>query len=136
MGCLRLCYACNFVAWKFLGADWCASCGDNSPNDLFKKNQKVNDLFLNNALDCDKIVGEICIRTRNVGDKIKLNRRNGTKTLKKLYTEYSVPLSDRENLPVIADDEGVVWVYSIGVAERCAVSEHSKNIIKINVTIV
>ena len=53
---------------------------------VIKETKFVNNLFSNNLIDCDKIVGEICIRTRNVGDKIKLNRRNGTKTLKKLYT--------------------------------------------------
>ena len=107
-----------------------------SSNNLFQNTQKINGLFLNNALDCDKIVGELYVRTRKTGDKIKLNRRNGTKTLKKLYTEYSVPLNDRENLPVIADDEGVVWVCGIGVAERCAVTKDSQNIIKIEVAIV
>lgn len=105
-------------------------------NTFFKNSQKVNDLFLNNALDCDKIVGDLTLRTRQTGDKIKLNRRNCTKTLKKLYTEYSIPQNTRETLPVIADDEGVVWVYSIGVAERCAVTKQTLNIIKIEVEIV
>lgn len=105
-------------------------------NNFFKKTQKVNGLFLNNALDCDKIVGELQVRTRNTGDSIKLNRRNGTKTLKKLYTEHSVPQNERETLPVIADDEGVVWVCGIGVAERCAVTKDSQNIIKIEAEIV
>ncbi len=105
----------------------------NSPNDLFKKNEKINRLFLNNALDCDRIIGELVIRVRQAGDKMRLNQRNGTKTLKKLYTEFSIPLSDRENLPVIADDEGVVWVCGIGVADRCVATEDTKNIIKIEV---
>lgn len=108
----------------------------NSVNDLFKKDEKINRLFLNNALDCDKIVGKLVVRTRKTGDKIKLNHRNGTKSLKKLYTEHSIPLNDRENLPVIADDEGVVWVCGIGVAERCAVNKDTKNIIKIDAQIV
>lgn len=105
-------------------------------NNFFKNTQKVNGLFLNNALDCDKIVGELQVRTRNTGDSIKLNRRNGTKTLKKLYTEHSIPQNERATLPVIADDEGVVWVCGIGVAERCAVTKDSQNIIKIEAEIV
>lgn len=105
-------------------------------NIFSKKTQKINGLFLNNALDCDKIVGELVIRTRQIGDSIKLNHRNGTKTLKKLYTEYAVPHNTRETLPVIADDEGVVWVCGIGVAKRCAVTKASQNIIQIEVEIV
>ena len=105
-------------------------------NNFFEKSEKVNGLFLNNALDCDKIVGELTLRTRQTGDKIKLNRRNGTKTLKKLYTEYSIEQNVRETLPVLADGEGVVWVCSVGVAERCAVTKESQNIIKIEVEII
>lgn len=105
-------------------------------NTFFKKSEKVNGLFLNNALDCDKIVGELILRTRQTGDKIKLNRRNGTKTLKKLYTEHAVPQNTRETLPVLADGEGVVWVCSLGVAERCAVTKETQNMIKIEVEII
>ncbi len=102
-------------------------------NDLYKKGQKVNNLFLKNTLDCDKIVGQLTVRTRCSSDSIKIKNRNCTKTLKKLYTEYKVPVCDRDTLPVIADDMGVVFVYGIGVAERCAVDESTKNIFKITV---
>lgn len=102
-----------------------------SVNDLFQNGQKVNKLFLKNTLDCDKIVGKLDVRTRLSFDSVKLKNRNGTKTLKKLYTEYKIPLCERDNLPVIADEKGVVWIYKIGVAERCAVDENTKNIFKI-----
>ncbi len=102
-------------------------------NDLYKKGQKINNLFLKNTLDCDKIVGQLTVRTRCSSDSIKIKNRNCTKTLKKLYTEYKVPVCDRDTLPVIADDMGVVFVYGIGVAERCAVDENTKDIFKITV---
>lgn len=103
-------------------------------NIFFEKNQKVHSLFLKNVLDCDRIVGELKVRTRMTGDKIRLKNRNVTKTLKKLYTEYKVPLENRDTLPVISDDNGVVWVYGIGVAERCAITKSSRNIFIISVT--
>lgn len=99
----------------------------------FEKGEKINSLLLNNSLDCDKIVGKLVVRTRQSGDSIRLYRRNGTKTLKKLYTEYSVPIAKRGILPVIADDLGVVWVCDIGVSERCAISENTKNFLSIKV---
>ena len=94
--------------------------------------EKVNNLFLNNAIDCDKIKGQIVIRTKQTGDSIRLRNRGCTKTLKKLFTEYKVPLEKRENLPVLSDDQGVVWVYGLGVAERCAVKSSTKKIILVN----
>lgn len=94
--------------------------------------EKVNNLFLNNALDCDKIIGQIVLRTKQTEDSIRLRNRGCTKTLKKLFTEYKVPLEKRDVLPVISDDNGVVWVYGVGVAERCAVKNSTKRIFLID----
>ncbi|MBE6809823.1 MAG: tRNA lysidine(34) synthetase TilS [Ruminococcaceae bacterium] len=102
-------------------------------NDLFKKDEKVHNLFLKNILDYDKIVGELVLRKRQSGDSIRLKNKNGTKTLKKLFCEYKIPHNERENLPVLCDESGIVWVYKIGVAERCAADENSTSIYKINV---
>ncbi len=101
---------------------------ESFPNTFFDESQKVNKLLLKNILDCDKIVGELKVRTREEGDKIRLANKNGTKSFKKLYNEYKIPLAERESLPVIADDEGPVWVYKIGVAQRCAADENSRRV--------
>lgn len=95
--------------------------------------KNVHGLLLNNALDCDKIVGKLVFRTRLPGDRVYLNKANGTKTLKKLYTEYAIPLSERSVWPVISDDKGVVWVNGIGVAKRCAVTNDTKKALCIEV---
>lgn len=102
-------------------------------NDLFENVEKVNNLLLKNILDCDKIVGKLVLRHRLSGDSIRLKNKGCTKTLKKLFCEYKIPAEERENLPVLADDKGIVWVYKIGVAERCAADYNSKRIYKINV---
>ena len=83
-------------------------------------------------LDCDKIVGQLILRTRESGDTIRLKNKNCTKTLKKLFCEYKIPLEERENLPVLADNDGVVWIHKIGVAERVAADQDSKQIYIIN----
>lgn len=100
---------------------------------VIKETKIVNNLFSNDLLDCDKIVGKLTVRTRLEGDSIRLHNRGCTKTLKKLYCECKIPLNIRESLPVIADEKGVVWVHNIGVASRCAVSQNTKNVLKIEV---
>lgn len=102
-------------------------------NDLFKKNQKVHNLFLKNILDCDKIVGRLVLRTKQTGDSVRLKNKNGTKTLKKLFCEYKIPHEERPNLPVLCDDQGIVWIHKIGVAERCAADDKSISVYKITV---
>lgn len=95
--------------------------------EIIKITENVNNLLLNNSLDCDKIVGKLVLRTRMSGDSIRLVNRGCTKNLKKLYNECSVPVNIRDTLPVIADDLGVVWIHTIGVAERCAVSKKTNS---------
>lgn len=97
-------------------------------NDLFKKDEKINNLLLNNSLDCDKIIGKSVLRTRLAGDSIRLAGRGCTKSLKKLMNELSVPKELRDSIPVIADEAGVIWIYGIGVAQRCAVTKNSNEI--------
>ena len=95
--------------------------------EITKISENVNNLLLNNSLDCDKIVGKLVLRTRQSGDSIRLANRGCTKKLTKLYNEFSVPIYLRDTLPVISDDLGVVWIHGIGVAERCAVSEKTNS---------
>ena len=95
--------------------------------EIIKITENVNNLLLNNSLDCDKIVGKLVLRTRISGDSIRLANRGCTKTLRKLYNECKIPVDIRDTLPVIADDLGVVWIHTIGVAKRCAVSKKTNS---------
>lgn len=101
--------------------------------EITKISENVNNLLLNNSLDCDKIVGKLVLRTRQSGDSIRLANRGCTKKLTKLYNEFSVPVNLRDTLPVISDDLGVVWIHGIGVAERCAVSKKTNLVYVIGV---
>jgi tRNA(Ile)-lysidine synthetase-like protein len=58
-------------------------------------------------------VGTIVVRSRRSGDEMRLPC--GTKSLKKLFIDRKIPASQRELIPVVADDAGVLGVYGIGV---------------------
>ena len=97
---------------------------------LIENTPKINNLFQKNAIDCDKIIGELEIRTRRPSDKIQLRGRNCTKTLKKLMNELKIEEDQRELIPVAADDEGVVWIYGVDVSERVKVDSNTKTAIE------
>ena len=101
--------------------------------EIIKEDKKIHNLLLKSSLDCDKIMGKSVLRTRLPGDNIRICGKRETKTLKKLYNEYKIPVEQREFWPVLADDSGVIWIYGIGVAARCAVTDKTKRIVKINV---
>ena len=52
------------------------------------------------------------LRGRRPGDCIRL--RGGSKQLKKLFIDKKIPAAQRDRIPVIADEEGVVLVAGIG----------------------
>ena len=71
--------------------------------------------------------GEIRIRSRQAGDAIRL--AGGTKSLKKLFIDRKIPAAQRERIPVVSDDEGILGVYSIGKnLERTADTENAVTI--------
>ncbi len=82
--------------------------------------EKINKSFTTFLFKYDSICDKIVIRPRETGDKINLFGRNGTKTLKKLFIEQHIPLRKRSLVPVIADSNGVLAVYGIGIDERAA----------------
>lgn len=74
-------------------------------------------------LDCGKICGSITIRQKKDGDKIKLNHKRHTKSLKKLFQEAGIPPEERLKLFVIADEQGVIAVEGFGAAQRVCCDE-------------
>ncbi len=91
--------------------------------------KNVNKNILDNLIDCDKIKGHLFLRTRKEGDRFSFYNRKVSKSLKKLFNEYSIPVEQRDFIPVLCDDDGIVWVYGFGVTARCHISESSCNII-------
>lgn len=67
--------------------------------------------------------GEIRLRSRRSGDSIR--RSGGSKSLKKLFIDRKIPVSQRNRIPVICDDLGVLGVYSIGKNLERAVTERN-----------
>ena len=56
--------------------------------------------------------GELTVRSRLSGDEIRLS--GGTKSLKKLFIDKKIPAAMRLQIPVFADEAGILGVYSIG----------------------
>ena len=57
--------------------------------------------------------GTVILRPRQAGDTIRLS--GGSKSLKKLFIDRKIPAAQRDQIPVLCDDAGILGVYSIGV---------------------
>ncbi len=67
-----------------------------------------------NSVECFTVhpVGQVVIRSRQPGDTMRLS--GGTKELKKLFIDRKIPVSQRNKIPVVADEKGILGVYGIG----------------------
>lgn len=100
-------------------------------------------IFLNNCellnkqfafyCDCDKINGNVRVRKRLEGDRISPENRNCTKTLKKLFNEYHIPVENRNNIPILYDADGIIGIYGYCKDKRVSVDDSTKKVLVINI---
>lgn len=109
-------------------------------NDLNKKDEFVTKILnidefkdknIDFYCDCDKIVGNIIIRAKQAGDRIKPAGRNVSKTLKKLFNESAYPVEKRDKKIVVCDDFGIVGVIGLCADERVKVDCNTAKILTI-----
>ena len=99
-----------------------------------EKFQNISIRCFNNAIDCDRIIGRAEIRTRRPGDYFHPLGRGVGKSLKKLFNEASVPPQERGRLPIVADEQGILWIYGFGADERCRISAQTARLLFIETT--
>ena len=95
---------------------------DDFDADVFVSRSKVNDSFakvykisIQANLSSAIIKGDLYIRQKEDGDLIRYG--GITRKLKKLFNDRKIPPSKRSLIPVICDDQGVVFVPGFGVRD-------------------
>ncbi|WP_300278638.1 tRNA lysidine(34) synthetase TilS, partial [Peptacetobacter sp.] len=83
------------------------------------------------AIDFDKIKGGITVRNRKPGDKIKL--KGGTKKIKDLFIDLKIPREDRNRVPILVDEDGVILAGEYRVSENYKIDETTKNVLKLSI---
>ena len=83
-------------------------------------------------LDYDKIIGRVILRNRRFGDRIQLQGRNFTSSVKKLINE-KIPASERDTLHFLEDEKGTIFAEKIGIAQRVAPDINTVKFLKISV---
>ena len=90
------------------------------------------DVDLKSGFYCDlnKIPSTAIIRTKRDGD-IFTKFGGGTKSLGDFLTDKKIPLRIRERLPVLADGNVVLCVFSVAVSDKIKVDDNTQTIIKL-----
>ena len=72
------------------------------------------------------------MRSRQPGDRYQPVGRP-TKTLKKLLNEAGIPVWERNTIPVLCDQTGIVWTSAFGCNQRVAITENTQQVLLITV---
>ena len=85
--------------------------------DINIKKGRINiyKLSIHIYVNSDKLKKNIYARGKTDGDRIFSGGMN--KRLKKLYQQKKISPSDRNSIPVICDDEGIIWVPGVAVRD-------------------
>ena len=84
------------------------------------------------AFDYDKISGSLFWGTRKNGDKISL--KNGTKNLSRIFTDGKVSKSERDKIPILKDENEILWIVGMRIGEKYKITEKTKNALKVKIS--
>ena len=91
--------------------------------------ENISSAYLNLVMDYDKITGDILLRARQPGDRIRPAGRGCSKDLRRAFSELALP--DRERLCVLADQEGILCAEGVGIDQRVSPDEGSGRLLRI-----
>lgn len=89
---------------------------------------KVHRAFNIFSFSYEKIYGTITVASRREGDRFRPVGRGLSKSLKQVFQEQDIPPWERDGVPVLRDDRGIIFVYGVGPDERICCGPDEKNI--------
>ena len=84
---------------------------------------EISDDICTKVFDYDKIIGQLCCRTRQTGDFIRL--KNGRKKIKELFIDEKIPREERETYPLITMSGEVLWAPNLRSSEGLKADEQT-----------
>ncbi|RKY70400.1 MAG: tRNA lysidine(34) synthetase TilS [Candidatus Latescibacterota bacterium] len=84
------------------------------------------------SFDMDCICGGLQIRNRRPGDSFRPLGLNGHKKVKDLLIDRKVPRILRDEIPILTDQEKIVWVVGIEINALCKVTSGTQRILKVH----
>lgn len=84
-----------------------------------------------NIFDYDKIKGNLYVRNRKPGDRFVPYGMKGSKKIKDYFIDEKIPKDIRDEIPLIVDDENILYVLGYRTSELYKVTEDTKNFLSI-----
>ncbi|KAB3533787.1 tRNA lysidine(34) synthetase TilS [Alkaliphilus serpentinus] len=86
------------------------------------------------AIDYDKVKGSLKVRNRREGDRFWPLGLKGTKKLKDFFIDYKVPREMRQQIPLVCDDDEIIWVVGYRISEKYKITNETKRVLLMEYT--
>ncbi|MGL4991948.1 MAG: tRNA lysidine(34) synthetase TilS [Sarcina sp.] len=96
---------------------------NNGKLDFSKQNEKYFSF---------EAINTITIRKRKNGDKLTPFGFRGTKKLKDILISYKIPVTQRDNIPIIDFDGEIAWVVGVRSSETFRITKQNSKLLKIS----
>ncbi len=85
-------------------------------------------------VDFDKLSPPLLVRNITRGDRFQPLGLNGSKKVGDYLTDRKVNLPLRDEIPVLADSKGIIWLVGYEIDERVKIDENTRKALKIEFT--
>ncbi|MGN0404954.1 MAG: tRNA lysidine(34) synthetase TilS [Bariatricus sp.] len=83
--------------------------------------------------DYDIIKENVFVRSRRAGDRIAIDREGNTQKLKSYFVNEKIPSDERGRIPLIAENENVLWIVGYRQSKAYQVTEQTKTVLEITI---
>lgn len=101
--------------------------------ELVDRKQELRESKYVKFYDYDQIVGDIYIRNRQIGDKFSPYGMSGSKKIKDIFIDDKISREDRDEIPLLSDDENILWIIGYRNSSFYKVEEQTKRILKVEI---
>ena len=84
-------------------------------------------------LDYNTLGKEVCVRSKQTGDRFIPFGVKGTKKLQDFFVDEKVPAAERERVPIVESAGKIVWVAGLRLDDRARVTDKTKKIVKLEI---
>ena len=85
-------------------------------------------------LDFDRVNLPLTVRNIRPGDRFRPLGLSGTKKVGDFLTDRKVPPVYRDEIPVVSDNEGIIWLVGYEIADRVKIDNKTKKVVSIEVS--
>ena len=98
--------------------------------EIIEKNYLIKDVTCREVtLDMDSIKGGLIARNWRRGDRFVPLGMREEKKLQDIFVDKKIPREDRRRIPIICDEEGIIWIVGVGISERVKVRGETRRVI-------